>query len=90
MKALGNVQEISPTGMLLVRAKFVPLKNAEVFDHKMKTIGKVVRIFGPVRKPYVAIEPEWMDMKTMMNLIGKDVYIKEVNIDGKRKKDRRN
>jgi len=89
MKALGNVQEISFSGLIMVRAKCVPLKNAEVFDHKMKTIGKVVRIFGPVRKPYVAIEPEWMNMKAMMNLIGKDVYIKEVNIDGKTKKDRR-
>ena len=88
MKILGNVIEVSYNGMLLVRATHAPGKETEVVDTKLKPIGHIVRVFGPVTKPYVSVRPYRKDAESLIGLIGKDIYLKEVFEYGKTKKNR--
>ena len=73
LKLLGVVQDISHDGRLIVKARFAPRNGAVVRDNLKVTIGRVARVFGPVRLPYVAIRPE-KDMKTLA-ILGREVYV---------------
>ena len=89
MKRLGIVGKIIYNGLILVSAEHVPDKDAMVIDARMNPVGRVIRVFGPVKSPYVTIFPANKDTKTLLNLIGKEVYLKEVYGNAKTKKDRR-
>lgn len=75
MKLLGVVQDVSHDGKLIVKARFAPKKGAIVRDNLKSDMGKVARVFGPVRSPYVAIRPV-KNMKTIA-VLGKEVYVLE-------------
>ena len=75
MKLLGVVQDLSHDGKLIVRSRFAPMKGAVVRDNVKARVGRVVRVFGPVRSPYVAVQPE-EEMKTIA-ILGREVYIEE-------------
>ena len=75
MKLLGVVQDISHDGKLIVKARFAPRKNTIVQDNLKVNMGRVSRVFGPVRSPYVSIQPV-KDMKTLA-VLGKEVYVSE-------------
>lgn len=75
MKLLGVVQDISHDGRLIVKARFAPRNGAVVRDNLKGNMGRVARVFGPVRSPYVAIQPA-KDMKTIA-VLGKEVYVLE-------------
>jgi RNA-binding protein len=84
LKLLGVVQDISHDGRLIVKARFAPRNGAVVRDNLKVTIGRVARVFGPVRLPYVAIRPE-KDMRTLA-ILGKEVYVLEEGDHGKGKR----
>jgi len=84
LKLLGVVQDISHDGRLIVKARFAPRNGAVVRDNLKVTIGRVARVFGPVRLPYVAIRPE-KDMRTLA-VLGKEVYVLEEGDHGKGKR----
>ncbi len=73
MRLLGVVQDISHDGKLIVKARFAPSIREIVRDNLKGEIGRVSKVFGPVRAPYVAIEPR-KEMKTLA-VLGKEVYI---------------
>ena len=75
MKLLGVVQDLSHDGKLIIKSKFAPMKGAVVRDNLKARVGRVVRVFGPVRSPYVAVQPE-EEMKTLA-ILGREVYIEE-------------
>lgn len=75
MKLLGVVQDLSHDGKLIVKSRFAPMKGAVVRDNLKARVGRVVRVFGPVRSPYVAVQPE-EEMKTLA-ILGREVYIEE-------------
>lgn len=84
MKLLGVVQDMSHDGRLIVKSRFAPMKGAVVRDNLKARVGRVVRVFGPVRSPYVAVQPE-EEMKTLA-ILGREVYIEEGDHDkGKRR-----
>jgi rRNA processing protein Gar1 len=85
---LGNIVELGYNGLVLVRAETVPRANAEVVDSRMKPVGRVVRIFGPVGKPFVTVRPQGRDSELLVGLLGKEVYLKEVYKNGKIQKNR--
>ena len=84
LKLLGVVQDISHDGKLIVKARFAPKNGAVVRDNLKGDMGKVTRVFGPVRSPYVAIQPV-RNMRTIA-VLGKEVYVLEEgdNAKGKR------
>ncbi len=60
MKRLGNVIHIIDT-LLIVRAdktleKGVLFRNPTVFTKKLKKIGRIKELFGPVKAPYFSIK----------------------------------
>ena len=60
LRRLGKVLHMSKSGNLIVRLEQpqVPAERTRVVDYKIKEIGTVNSILGPVRCPYVSIRPE--------------------------------
>ena len=87
MKLLGVVQDISHDGKLIVKARFAPRNGAVVRDNLKGNMGKVIRVFGPVRSPYVAIQPA-KDIRTIA-ILGKEVYVLEEGDHAKGKRGNR-
>lgn len=86
MKRLGVVDNLSYDGSILVRADFPPNRGAMVVDDKKNPVGKVFKVFGPVRKPFAAIRSS---RKVTLSLIGSNVYLEEGEHAKKPKKGRR-
>lgn len=84
MRLLGVIQDISHDGKLIVKARFAPNPREIVRDNLKAEIGRVVKVFGPVRSPYVAIEPR-RELKTLA-VLGKEVYVQQERDDGKGKR----
>lgn len=72
MDFLGVIEEITIDGKAIVRGSVTPNNNDPVFDQKMKRIGFVRRVFGPVDSPYVTVNP--IDKTALVNAVGKKVY----------------
>ena len=73
LRLLGVVQDISHDGKLIVKARFAPNLREIVRDNLRGEVGKVTKVFGPVRSPYVAIDPR-KELKTLA-VLGKEVYV---------------
>ena len=72
---LGTVKNISHKGLLIVKADHTPKDGTVVLDSSHNEIGRVVRVFGPVGKPYVSIRPvKGMERETI-RLLGKKVHV---------------
>jgi len=58
MNRVGEVVRIAQ-GLLVVRApdESVPGIGASVVDESLADVGRVVDVFGPVERPYVAVSP---------------------------------
>lgn len=84
MRLLGVIQDISHDGKLIVKARFAPNMRELVRDNLKVEIGRVAKVFGPVRSPYVAIEPR-KELKTLA-VLGKEVYVQQERENGKSKR----
>jgi RNA-binding protein len=84
LRLLGVVQDISHDGKLIVKARFAPRIREVVRDNLKSEVGRVSKVFGPVRAPYVAIEPR-KELKTLA-VLGKEVYVQQERENGKGKR----
>ncbi len=59
MRRLGKVLHLSKAGNLIVRLESpkIPRDGAQVYDYKIVKIGMVNNILGPVKAPYVSVQP---------------------------------
>lgn len=57
MRRLGQVLHVSRSGNIILRIKNVPKIGTTVVDENLKSIGKVVDVFGPVSSPYASVKP---------------------------------
>ena len=59
MRRLGKVLHLSKSGNLLLRLEQypVPIIGARVCDYKLRSVGVVNNILGPVKTPYVSVKP---------------------------------
>lgn len=59
MRRLGKVLHLSKSGNLLLRLEQypVPIIGAKVCDYKLRSVGVVNNILGPVKTPYVSVKP---------------------------------
>lgn len=76
MKKLGTVENLSYDGTVLVRAAFAPSPGTRVTDKRNRPLGRVSKVFGPVREPFASVRPE---AKVALSLLGSDVYVSEGN-----------
>lgn len=72
MKKLGVIQNLSYKGDLLIKATFAPRRGQEVLGAQKTALGRVRRVFGPVRAPYVAVEPHG---DPNLGLLGSDAWV---------------
>ena len=59
MRRLGKVLHLSKSGNLILRLEEtqVPSLGAPVCDYKLRNVGVVNNILGPVKNPYVSVKP---------------------------------
>jgi len=73
LKRLGIVLHRSKnTGNLILRAEFAPKVGEKVLDSRLKVVGKVFDVFGPVSRPYVSVRPT---VKRPESYRGKPLYM---------------
>lgn len=72
-RKLGNVLHISHRGFIILRTNKTPPIGARVVDKKVKHIGIVQDVFGPVKTPYVAIRPK--NAGSSSKLVGQPLYL---------------
>ncbi|ADC65541.1 conserved hypothetical protein [Ferroglobus placidus DSM 10642] len=58
LKRIGIVAKISKTGNIIVKAEYVPKIGADVVDKRLRKIGYVYDVIGPVSQPYVVVRPK--------------------------------
>jgi RNA-binding protein len=73
MRRLGTVTRTAQN-LLIVRCadEDHPGIGAEAVDESLSTIGRVVDVFGPVSRPYVAVTPE-QDVRAA-SIVGQRLY----------------
>ncbi len=70
------VENIAHDGSILIRSGFAPPKGTDVMDHRHRLLGRVVRVFGPVKEPFTSVRPA---APASLSLIGADVFVAEGN-----------
>ncbi len=76
MKKLGKVLHVTKSGHLIVASEVseIPHQNLEVFDDKLKVVGKIYDIIGPVKSPFISIKIN-PDYRNPEKIVNKYVYI---------------
>lgn len=74
IKKLGIIHNISSSGNYIVQSGFAPSIGSIVVDKTTKKVGKIINVFGNVKKPYVSIKP--FNKKNSFKLLNKDIYIR--------------
>ncbi len=59
LRRLGKILHLSKSGNLIVQLEQSPVPSigAQVCDYKLKRLGVVNNILGPVKSPYVSVQP---------------------------------
>ncbi len=68
LRKLGKIWNISKSGFIVVQAdpSSLPKVGSSVVDRKMKKIGYVYDIIGPVKNPFVLVKPDEDVLKEMI------------------------
>ncbi len=77
LRRLGKVVHMSKSGNLIIKLEQppVPAERSPVVDYKIKRVGLVNSVLGPVKSPYVSVKPEG----AVENLAGRVMYLLEEN-----------
>jgi RNA-binding protein len=73
---IGHVLQVNPDRNLILKAEKLPRIGAKVIDEKLKPVGKVFDIFGPVSSPYVKVKTK---VKETERFIGCALYVTSRN-----------
>jgi RNA-binding protein len=74
MKCVGRVSHLNSRNLAIVSTDDKVPKNTKIYDSEKKNIGRVVNIFGPVSKPFLAIASN-KGMR-ITKIVGREVYKK--------------
>jgi RNA-binding protein len=74
MRKLGEVTGTAQ-GLAIVRCPDGdhPDIGAEAVDERLDAVGRVVDVFGPVERPYLAVSP---DERRLATLLGEGLYVR--------------
>ena len=67
LQRLGRVLHVTPSRDVVVKVETPPKTGDRVVDEKLKPVGVVFDVFGPVSSPYVAVKPTVKDPKALVN-----------------------
>ncbi len=73
MRRVGEVSRTAQ-GLAILRSpdESYPDVGTEVVDSDLRTVGRVVDVFGPIERPYVAVSPD--DGVALPALLGEKLY----------------
>ncbi len=77
MRTLGKVTKVTPLGRLIVRSTFKPQLGSPVYDERMKRIGVVYDVMGPVSSPYVSVKTD-LEPDKLRCYVGRNLYVPQV------------
>ena len=70
MQRIGRVIHVSSSHKIIVKAdKHVPKMGENVVDGKLRAVGTIFDVFGPVSSPYIAVKPALKTPETLINQI---------------------
>jgi RNA-binding protein len=72
LQRLGKVLHVTPSQNVVVKADKTPKIGSAVVDERLKVVGKVFDVIGPVPSPYVVVKPA---IKEPERLTTKQLYL---------------
>jgi RNA-binding protein len=72
LQRLGKALNVTPSQSVVVKIDKTPQIGATVVDEKLKVVGKVFDIIGPVSAPYAVVKPT---VKEPAKLTNKQLYL---------------
>jgi rRNA processing protein Gar1 len=85
MKSLGIIKNITREGQLLLKTTKSVKIGTEIYDAKGRRIGKVSRVFGPVKGPYMTLDG-CIDSTAQLKLLNSAVYFDTEGSTSKKKR----
>jgi len=82
---IGYVLHVSNTKNIILKAENIPRIGDEVTNEKLKPVGTVFDVFGPISSPYVAVKPNIQSSEKLVNQV---LYVAPAQ-DGRKKRNRR-
>ena len=58
---------MTPSRNIVVKSEQLPRIGEKVVDEKLKQVGVVFDVFGPVSRPYVSVKPSVGEPKILVN-----------------------
>ena len=80
LKKIGEVSHVARDKRLIVKLTYVPPLNITVFDYSMRRLGILHDIIGPVSSPYGIVKPTQEVLGSIDSVVGKAVYVREVDL----------
>ena len=72
MQRLGKVLHVTPSKNIVARIHKIPKMGAIIIDEKLKVVGKIFDIVGPISSPYAIIRPA---SEKSEKLVNKQLYL---------------
>jgi len=72
LQRLGKVLHVTPSQNIVVKADKTPKIGSAVVNEKLKIVGKVFDVIGPVSSPYAVVKPA---IKEPEKLTAKQLYL---------------
>ena len=83
MEKIGRALHFSgATGNVIVKASFAPKVGSKVCDKKLRSVGTVFDVFGPIASPYVSIKTS----RDRKNIIDQILFLRNIKRNVKRGK----
>jgi len=86
LQRIGRVLHISSSGNAILKVETPPRIGDKVVDEKMKSVGRVFDVFGPVSSPYVSVRTNLQDPDRLVDCF---LYAVPTLKLGKRRRKRR-
>ncbi|HHD16163.1 MAG TPA: hypothetical protein ENK47_05585 [Euryarchaeota archaeon] len=84
MRSAGRVVNFSHKGAIILRSTVPPGIGDIIVDRRSEPVGKVIRITGPVKSPYVIVNPfRGHDELPMSSLLGRELFISRQRDQGR-------
>ncbi|MEM2319632.1 MAG: Gar1/Naf1 family protein [Candidatus Bathyarchaeia archaeon] len=69
MIRLGLVLHVSARRNLIVKVENIPRIGENIVDERLRPVGEVFDVFGPVSAPYAAVKPKISKPESLVNKI---------------------
>lgn len=72
LQRLGKALKVTPSQNIVVKADKTPKIGSAVVDEKLRVVGKIFDVIGPVSSPYAVVKPA---IKEPEKLTNKQLYL---------------